>query len=1216
VSAALDLAPQGDERRTGELRQAIGRWRPADDRIRRARLKAESDEGEVYPMGRTKAATAPPTGRSASLRFRLLGPIEVLDGQHLIPVAGTKTRTLLAVLLIHVNTVVSRDRLVEYLWGEHPPSTAVGTLHSYVSRLRRLLGAELLVTRAHGYQLTVEPDRLDVACFERLLQRGMADVRCDRPRQAIAALRDALGLWRGPCLQEFGDEPFAIETVVRMQGLRAASVTACLGAELALGRHAEVVEELRQLVIEHPTREDIWCHLMLALYRCGRQAEALASFHRARTVLRRDLGIEPGPALRAMQDAILHQDPALNWVPPNPLPTALPKAADRPLIGRTSDMAWLCEAWRQDPARAPGLVLVSGEPGVGKTRLAVELALQAHRDGATVLWGRALRNSLAPYEPFAEALRDYADRLPIAEVVDRIGTAAADLGLLVPGMPGATSTTRVPKARRHRLFEAVSDLLRGAAAKAPVLLVLDDLHSADRSTLLLLEHLVRHPHQISGMILGLYRDTDLTPDHPLAVSLAALGADGLTIHRRVRGLSPHEVEQLIRSITGAVPAPQVARCVSERAAGNPLFVTEIVRSLRSARTDSADRDPAGAVRRLAVPGRIRDVIAQRLSRLAPAARRALGAASAIGPQFTLSMVAAVLDESERRLSEVLEEGIAAGVIREHGTGPGQYVFASTLLRDTVYEGLTKTHRAALHQRAGEVLERLGAEGARASFGELAHHFHQAAINDANRAVDYAVLAGDEALALLGFTEARTYYERARDLVSLADPTDSDRLGRLALALGHARLGEYDIAGARRAHLEAARSAIDRDATDDLASAVMGIVSGIEFTEVDPEAVAQLEQALSRLGTADKPRRAMLLASLARALPDDDPRVVACADEAVTIARQAGDPETLAVVLSATLLATWAPDNSDDRLAVANELIRLGGDLGWVELSMESLNWRSSALEERGDLSATDADLVSLMELVEQARRPFYTATGAMRRGSRALLEGRYDDAERSAATMLANGGGSRNFQAAYGLQTLGRYRDVGRLAEITDDVAAFVESRPDMPAWRAAEALLHLEVGNHGAAASALGELAVDGCAALPRDWLWVGALGHLCEVSAGLRDVVHAPMLLRLLDSYTYPNVVIAHGVLSMGASARLRGLLCTNLGRLDEAAQHFDAAIELNSRWRASPWLVRTQLGYADMLCRRGGATDRARAGWLLDAARTGAARLGMVLPGSAMS
>ncbi len=1139
------------------------------------------------------------------MNFHVLGPVQIFDGQEPVAVDGAKARALLACLLIHANTVVSTDRLVEYLWGDRPPRSCLETLYAYVSRLRRLLGPGVLTTRPPGYQLTVEAERLDATYFEVLLGRGRVAVRNGRPRRAVTAFRKALALWRGPALAEFRDEPFAADEVARLEGLRTSALEECLAAELALGRHAEVVEELRQLVVEHPNREALWCHWMLALYRCDRQADALAAYRAAIVRFAEELGIEPGAALRELHHRVLNQDSALDWVPPDPLPAALADAGGRGrLVGRERELGSLSDAWRATREGVPQHVFLAGEPGIGKTRLAVELAMRAHADRATVLWGRARRDSLAPYEPFTEALRDYTDRCAAGDIVERLGPDAADLGLLVSGTAEASGPrTREPKARRYRMFEAVADLLRAAASDRPVLLVLDDLHDADRSTLLLLDHLVRRLRHTPVMILGGYRETDLTGHHPLAALLAALRADDLATHVSIGGLDARGVGQLAR-VFGDAPLPSVVvRAVQQRTGGNPLFVEEILRDLRATGAHAET-----AVRRLAVPVRVKDVIAQRLARLPTGVRRALGAASAIGHQFGLGVLAAVLQQPEHVVSELMEVAVESDIVREDGVGPGRYAFSHPLIHDTLYESLTKTRRASLHRRVGEVLERLRAEHAGVSLGELARHFHRSALDDASRAVDIATQAGDEATALLGFAEARSHYEQALDLLRLADPLDRDRRRYLLLALGHARQCEYDTAGARQAFLDAARLSLECDRPDDLATAVLGIMWGIEFGQVDPDTVALLDDALPRLDHADRSLHAKLLATLARALPADDPRVADLARQALLTARRVADPDTSAFVLAATLLATWAPDNSEARRATATELIRLADESGWVEVAMEAHNWRSAVYEEYGDLPASDADLAALDRLAARAGRPFYTATVAMRRAGRALAQGRYDDAERFAAVTLAHGGEGTNFQGAVNLQMFQLYRDRGALGRIADRLVGFIESLPEIPAWGSAHAVLHYELGHLDLAASAVRDLGKDDFAGIPRDWLWIGAMGLLAEVCAGLSDCDNAATVYRLLLPYAERVIVVAHGVLSMGPAARGLGLLAATLGRIDDAERHFRTAIDINTRCGALPWLVRTQLGYADLLLARGARGDVTRARSLLAEAQATAARLGM--------
>ena len=331
-------------------------------------------------------------------------------------------------------------------------------------------------------------------------------------------------------------------------------------------------------------------------------------------------------------------------------------------------------------------------------------------------------------------------------------------------------------------------------------------------------------------------------------------------------------------------------------------------------------------------------------------------------------------------------------------------------------------------------------------------------------------------------------------------------------------------------------------------------------------------------------------------------------QALLTARQVADPDTLVFVLAATLLATWSPDNSAARRATATELIALADESGWMEVAMEAHNWRSAVFEEDGDLPASDADLAALDRLAARAGRPFYTATVAMRRAGRALAQGRYDDAERFAAVTLAHGGEGRNFQAAVNLQTFQRYRDRGALGRIADRVVEFIEAFPEIPSLGAAHAVLHYELGNLDLAASALRDLGKDDFAAIPRDWLWVGALGHLAEVCAGLCDFDSAATLYRLLLPYAERVIVVAHGVLSMGAAARGLGLLAATLGRGDDAERHFRTAVDIDTRCGALPWLVRTQLGYADLLRSRDARDDATRARSLLAEAHATAARLGM--------
>jgi DNA-binding SARP family transcriptional activator len=708
------------------------------------------------------------------MRYRLLGPVQLVDGGSLVRVEGVKARALLTALLVNANRVVSAESLAGHIWGDEPPPSAVGTLQAYVSRLRRLLGDGKLVTCAPGYQIVVGPDDLDVTRFERLLALGRDASRLGRPRRAATLLRQALDLWRGPCLGEFRRAPFAVAEVARLERLRAAAVEELIGARLAMGEHEEVTAELDRLTAQHPAREALWCHLMVALYRGGRRVDALDVYNEATRRLssagrqhgeraakrpRREevSGPEPGLALRELRRRILTHDPELLWRPANPLPVAIAGAATAsPMVGRAAELDRLLDAWRRTGAGDPRMVAVTGEPGIGKTRLVTELALAVRRQGAHVLWGRSAHGDLAPYQPIAEALCDYTDRLSPEELADQLGPHAPYLTPLLPDAESPRGPDRDAKTRRHRMFEAVAGLLRAATAEAPALLVLDDLHRADRSTLLLLEHLVRHPRRPRCLIVTTYRETDT-----LAGLTAGLCAEGLADRLALAELDGAEIDRLIREVAGQPVPAAVTRAVHAQTGGNPLFVTEAVHGVRETGHQEGDAT-------------MRALVEQRLARLPCTTREALGAAATLGPEFTLDLLPSMLTQTEQALTEHLKPAIDAEVLRADAAG---YAFSHPLIHEIVYDGLPRPRRAALHRRAGEILA-AAPHAERGRYAEMARHFRQAALDDAVRAMHYCLRAGEEARALLGLDEARRYHEEALGLLdvveSMTDPADRPR----------------------------------------------------------------------------------------------------------------------------------------------------------------------------------------------------------------------------------------------------------------------------------------------------------------------------------------------------------------------------------------------------------------------------------------------------------
>jgi DNA-binding SARP family transcriptional activator/WD40 repeat protein len=386
------------------------------------------------------------------MQFHVLGPLEVLDAGRTIALGGSKQRALLALFVLHANETLTTDRLIDGLWGERPPATAAKTLQMHVSRLRKTLadgagngtvGDGPVVTRERGYQLRLDPERLDSQRFERLVGEGRRELAAGRPGRAATALAEALSLWRGPPLADLAYEPFAQREIARLEDLRVAALEQLIEAKLALGRHAELVGQLETLIAEHPYRERLRVQLMLALYRCDRQAEALQAYQDARRTLVEELGIEPGERLRELERAILAQDPSL--AAPALGPVQVPPELDTAtqLAGREAELGRVREQWRCARSGAGGLVLVVGARGMGKTRLAAELAAEVSRDRGGVLYASCAGPPAPALRVLGEAREAGGPTLVVLDDVDLAG---------------------------HELRAAVSDPVDGLAA-LPVLVL-------------------------------------------------------------------------------------------------------------------------------------------------------------------------------------------------------------------------------------------------------------------------------------------------------------------------------------------------------------------------------------------------------------------------------------------------------------------------------------------------------------------------------------------------------------------------------------------------------------------------------------------------------------------------------------------------------------------------------------------------------------------------
>jgi DNA-binding SARP family transcriptional activator len=356
------------------------------------------------------------------MQIRVLGPVEAsVDGRSLA-LGGSKQRAVLAMLGLEANRTVSADRLIEGLWGEHPPASAGKMVQNYVWRLRTVLGEDAgaeIVTRGRGYELRIDPDSADVGRFERLLTEAGRAAGEGAPTDAA---REALALWRGPALSDVADEPFATPEIRRLDELRLEAAELAIDADLAAGYHQEVVAEIDALAAEHPLRERLHGQRMLALYRCGRQAEALEAYREARRRLVDQIGVEPSPELRRLHEAILRQDPSLELEAAAPeLPRELDTVSAPPLAGRDEAVARLRAHWQRARWGEGALATLVGAHGMGKTRLAAELAGEAQREGAVVLYVAGTGSPEAAFAAVAKVREARRATLLVVDDADRAG---------------------------------------------------------------------------------------------------------------------------------------------------------------------------------------------------------------------------------------------------------------------------------------------------------------------------------------------------------------------------------------------------------------------------------------------------------------------------------------------------------------------------------------------------------------------------------------------------------------------------------------------------------------------------------------------------------------------------------------------------------------------------------------------------------------------------
>jgi eukaryotic-like serine/threonine-protein kinase len=835
-------------------------------------------------------------------------------------------------------------------------------------------------------------------------------------------------------------------------------------------------------------------------------------------------------------------------------------------VGRERELAALTAGLDDAIAGRGALFLISGEPGIGKSRLTDELAARARAREARVLWGRCWEAGGAPaYWPWVQSLRSYVRDLDAEALRFQLGRGAADLAQLVPEAGDVSSEPSRPvgadpETARFRLFEAVAEFLRNGGEARPLVLVLDDLHAADTPSLLLLQFLAAELADARLLVLGAYRDVDPTLDDPLSSVLAELARLPVTRMLALSGLDRREVATFIGGSAGVDPDEALVAAMYEGTEGNPLFLGEVVRLLVS---EGKLADIALApFPRLEIPHGIRAVIDHRLGRLSEECRSVLTLGAVFGREFSLEVLGVVSGSSPSGILELLEDAIADRVATP--ATPGRLRFSHALIRDVLYDELPQARRIRLHREVGEALERVYQEP-EPHLTELAHHYVAAApAGDVEKAIDFARRAGERAVRLLAYEEAGRLFQLALEALDLGPIRDARTECELLLGLGDARARAGDFGEAKITFRRVAEIAKAAGIPELLARAALGYGGRFVWDpgRGDPHLLPLLEDALTALPEANSELRVRVASRLAGGPLQDqhaaEQRRAALSLDAVETARRLGNAPTLAYALDARCVAIWGPHETiEERHAVTTELVEVAESTGDKELMHDGHMFRFALAMEVGDMSAAYAELEAQTRLADELRQPAQLWFGAVLRTTLATFEGRFAEAEELLREAVERGqrAAGRIADVYHFVQLWALRREQRRLGEIERPLTDASRRFGMYEVLRCIRAHVEAELGHRDSAREELHGLAADGFAVLPRNDDWIFEVCLLAEVSRWVDDVTHADMVYKALIPFASRNAFTPPGACT-GSVARPLGIVAGCAGRWSDAERPLRAS------------------------------------------------------------
>jgi DNA-binding SARP family transcriptional activator len=1179
---------------------------------------------------------------------------------------SAQARVALAVLTLERQQGVTRDALAEAVWPDELPSTWASALRTVVSRVRAFVAPALPPepepVEAHGgrYRLQLPADVLvDVELAEGAVAAALDALATSDLAGARRRAGDAADTLRAPFLPDCDGEWVTAQRS-RLAELLVTGLEVASQAAAAAGDGAGALVAANEAVGRAPLRESAHRCVMAAHAAGGNRAEALRAYQKLRRLLAQELGVDPAQETEAAYIELL--GPTTTRAPGGAgtgtgldasLPAGLAPGSNTPFVGRDAELDSLAGAWDRATAGARQLVLVTGETGIGKTRLATEAAQRVTNDGGLVLIGRCDREAIVPYQPFVELLDGFVAAIPDDELPPLSDAARAELAAVFPSFEGPPRVGAQPD--RAKLFDAVTELVVGAAFDRPVLAVLDDLQWADEDTLLLLRHLLRHAREAPLLVVAISR-SDLGPDHPLGDTVRALDRDGWLRRLPLGGLDEADVRALVQQVLpDTVPdRPGLARTLTVDTSGNPFLVVELLRGPEVLEGGRPTRQP--------IPPGVNDLVTSRLATLSPTGRDLLRAAAVAGRTFELDVVGVAAGLDEVTALDALDAALASGLVVEIGIDqpdrppsrltpaagmpaigpvgspitppfgtpimgtapypapPGavsyrrryQYRFAHDIVQRTLYLQLSGARRRHLHARLADAIEALRADDLSAHVPVLAYHRSASAGPTGDwRAVKWARAAAAQARERRAPSEVLRLCWQALQHVP---PDDAALRAEVTTELGLAQVQAGDPGG-EETLLDGAVRARMSGRLDLAARAALGLADlARSRTGLRAEAATLIDEVLRtpppRGATAalDLLVRARLVArqiELGQDVASDDDLTGALA----ALRRQ------LAVLVGLRQL--------EERLTLAEELATTAGAAGDRTHLVLAAHHRATIAAVVGDRPATDGALEVLAKaaaaegttpgtgqrlLIERA----VTQAVSQGRFTEAVAEARAEtgaDARDATATDADEGGVAADLWPPAGSQ-VARQLFVARWLQ--GDLA-----RDGGPAPEAADssgtglatverALVALDRGDRGRARVSLHAVAT-GVEPLPEGDEWLHAAGLLGLAAAELGD----PAIAAAVRSLLAPHAELVCGVgyrTFVGTATFHLGRLAALTEDLGDAERHLMSALSHHTAADARPWVVLSKHALAGVLEARGRSSDRDWVDGLRSEARWQAQRLGM--------